>query len=148
MAANVLEALISLIAIAAAVIAMDQGSKAAVRGALGGRTLSLGILGDLRVVESRIWLLRARRLGSKRAMWSALGGGFGGAVVASSVVPSVGPWFGLMLGGAFSHALETDWRGSVCDYVCPRFWPAFNSADVALAAGAAGVLLQLVREIL
>ena len=45
------EALISLIAIAAAVVAVDQGSKAAVRGALGDRTLSLGILGDVRVVE-------------------------------------------------------------------------------------------------
>jgi len=35
----------------------------------------------------------------------------------------------------------------VCDYLCPRFWPAFNLADVALAAGAAGALVQLAREL-
>lgn len=98
-----------------------------------------------------MWLLRARGLGAGAgaggAMWSALGGGLAGALVASAVLPAVGPWFGLMLGGAFSHALETAWRGSVCDYLCPRFWPAFNLADVALAAGAAGALVQLAREL-
>ncbi len=32
-------------------------------------------------------------------------------------------------------------RGSVSDYVCLRFWPAFNLADVAITVGAIGLLL-------
>jgi signal peptidase II len=60
------------------------------------------------------------------------------------VLPALGGPFGLMLGGALSHALETSVRGSVCDYVCLRFWPAFDLADVALAVGALGLGVQLI----
>ena len=31
----------------------------------------------------------------------------------------------------------------VSDYVCLRFWPAFNLADLALTAGAIGILTEL-----
>jgi lipoprotein signal peptidase len=54
-------------------------------------------------------------------------------------------WFaGALLGGSLSHALETSLRGRVVDYVRLRFWPAFNLADVAITAGALGVLAQTV----
>ena len=142
---------LAAIAIASAVAGVDQACKAVVRAVLGDRTLSLGVFGSLRIVESGIWLrrgLRMRRDQSRLVMWRALVGGASGALVASALVPVVAPWFGLALGGAISHALETAWRGSVCDYVCPSFWPAFNLADVALAVGATGVLLQLARYLL
>jgi lipoprotein signal peptidase len=46
-----------------------------------------------------------------------------------------------MLGGSLSHAWETTVHGSVSDYVCLRFWPAFDLADVALTIGALGWLV-------
>ena len=50
---------------------------------------------------------------------------------------------GLLLGGSFSHALETSIRGEVMDYVCLRFGPAFNLADAAILAGTIGIALAL-----
>jgi lipoprotein signal peptidase len=137
---------IAAIAIVSFVVAIDQASKAAIRLALGDGTLSLGALGGVRVVESRIWLLR-RRTAARSRLWTTLAAGTVGAVLASMAVPAVGPWFALALGGACSNALETTVRGSVSDYLCPRFWPAFNLADVAIGTGAMGILLQLIREI-
>jgi lipoprotein signal peptidase len=54
---------------------------------------------------------------------------------------------GLLLGGSLSNAMEGSLRGSVTDYVCLRFWPAFNLADVALTAGAVGLGVALLRAI-
>jgi lipoprotein signal peptidase len=51
---------------------------------------------------------------------------------------------GLLLGGSLSHAVESSLRGSIADYVCFRFWPAFNLADLALAVGAIGTIGELV----
>lgn len=50
--------------------------------------------------------------------------------------------WGLLLGGSLSHAVESSLRGSITDYICLRFWPAFNLADLALAAGAIGMIVQ------
>ena len=41
------------------------------------------------------------------------------------------------------HALESPVRGVVSDYICLRFWPAFNLADVAIVAGGIGVIVTL-----
>ena len=54
---------------------------------------------------------------------------------------------GLLLGGSLSNALESSLRGTVSDYVCLRFWPAFNLADLALAAGAIGILAELLMAV-
>jgi lipoprotein signal peptidase len=54
---------------------------------------------------------------------------------------------GLLLGGSLSHAVETSLRDAVSDYVCLRFWPAFNLADLALAAGAIGALFNLLMVV-
>jgi lipoprotein signal peptidase len=58
------------------------------------------------------------------------------------MAPSYGGFAGLLLGGSLSHLLETTRRGWICDYVCLRFWPAFNLADVALTAGTIGTALN------
>jgi lipoprotein signal peptidase len=67
-------------------------------------------------------------------------------VVASAWIPASGVFVGLLLGGSLSNALEGS-LGSVTDYVCVRFWPAFNLADVALTVGAMGIATQLLRSI-
>ena len=53
------------------------------------------------------------------------------------------PWVGMLLGGSSSHALESAVRGSISDYICLRFWPAFNLADVAITVGAIGVIVTM-----
>jgi lipoprotein signal peptidase len=37
--------------------------------------------------------------------------------------------------------IETSRRGRVCDYLCLRFWPAFNLADAAISIGAVGFVV-------
>ena len=123
--------------------AVDQGVKGLVVGRLGERGLSLGALGELRVVRAQIWSARAPGGLSLRAMWLTwlVAAALSAAVVAA--LPQLGWAFGLLVGGALSHALESWLRGSVCDYLCLRFWPAFDLADVALTLGAAGLALEL-----
>jgi hypothetical protein len=69
------------------------------------------------------------------------------ATAVCTIFPAIGWSFGLLLGAALSHALETSLRGSICDYVCLRFWPAFNLADVALTVGALGLAFELVSAV-
>jgi signal peptidase II len=120
---------------------LDQGVKRLVIARIGQRPLSLGALGELRVVRAQIWSGRAAGRLSLRAMWLVW------AAAAVAAVPALGWAFGLLVGGALSHALETWLRGSVCDYVCLRFCPAFDLADVALTAGAAGVAYELLASL-
>jgi lipoprotein signal peptidase len=61
----------------------------------------------------------------------------------TAVIPSSGWFAGLLLGGSFSHQIESARRGWICDYVCLRSWPAFNLADVALVIGAVGAGLRV-----
>jgi lipoprotein signal peptidase len=60
------------------------------------------------------------------------------------MLPSSAAFVGLLLGGSLSHAVESSLRGSITDYICLRFWPAFNLADLALTAGALGIIAELV----
>ena len=48
------------------------------------------------------------------------------------------------MGGSLSHGIESSSRGWICDYVCLRFWPAFNIADVAITVGACGLVGRLI----
>ncbi len=48
----------------------------------------------------------------------------------------------LLLGGSLSHMIETSRRGRVCDYLCLRFWPAFNLADAAILIGTVGFIVR------
>jgi lipoprotein signal peptidase len=62
-------------------------------------------------------------------------------------VPGAGWPLGLLLGGALSHALETSLRGWICDYLCPRHWPPFDLADVAITLGGVGLALALLARV-
>ena len=123
--------------------AIDQAVKRLVCARVGSRAIPLGGLGELRPVHTRIWAMRVGGSTSLRAMWTAWAGAAAISAAVSVSVPEAEWWFGLMVGGALSHALETSVRGTICDYVCLRFWPAFNVADVAIVAGAAGLLFAL-----
>ncbi|BBY79522.1 hypothetical protein MPUL_06800 [Mycolicibacterium pulveris] len=68
-------------------------------------------------------------------------------MAAAAALPSSAVFVGLLLGGSLSNVIESSLRGSVTDFVCLRFWPAFNVADVALAAGAVGIGFELVRAV-
>ncbi len=122
---------------------IDQGVKSALRRRLGANAVSLGPLGHLRVVTAGLWLARVARRPSPAATWTLWTIAAAALVVASAWLPSSRLFVGLLLGGSLSNALESSIRGRVTDYVCLRFWPAFNLADVALTTGGIGVAATL-----
>ena len=75
-------------------------------------------------------------------MWMLWVLGASALAILAGVIPSSELFVGLLLGGSLSHALETSSRGSVSDYICSRWWPAFNLADVGITIGAVGVMTQ------
>jgi hypothetical protein len=126
---------------------LDHAVKLAVRHALAQRAVSLGSLGELRAGPADIWIGRAGRRVTPLAMWIVWIAAAAAVVVFDARLSWSG-WFpGLLLGGSLSHALEISMRGAVCDYVRLRFWPAFDLADVAIAAGAGGLLAELVAAL-
>ena len=133
----------ALILMLVAVPLADLASKDLLRRVLGSRGAALGPLGSLRLVPARIWLVTFPRRSSPVALWTLWAVAAGALVIASAGIPSSRPFVGLLLGGSLSNALESSLRGRVTDYICLRFWPAFNLADVALTAGAIGVLVEL-----
>lgn len=122
-----------------AVPLLDQAVKLALLARLQGRSIRLGRMGHLRLTRTRMWMLRGTgsHLGTIWTLWTLAAAVLG---YACSLFPVFGAFAGLVAGGALSHALETSLRGCVCDYVCLRFWPAFNLADLALTAGLLGSL--------
>jgi len=121
----------------------DQAVKLLLRRRLGAGSVSLGALGRVRLVESQVWLARAKSRPRPAMLWTLWLSSAAGLTLLTIVDPSCGTRAGLLLGGSLSHALETTRRGGICDYVCLRFWPAFNAADVAITVGAGGLLLNL-----
>ena len=125
----------------------DQAVKRFVRTRVGRGSLSLGVFGRVRVVETQIWMTRALRGVSLPAMWGMWVAAAGASAVICAMVPTLGWAFGLLVGGALSHGLEASLRGSICDYVCLRFWPAFDLADVALTVGLLALAIELVAAV-
>lgn len=125
------------------VVILDQGVKHILRVFVSPGSLSLGAFGDVRVVSTQVWAIRALGRVPAAAMWIIWTAAAAAAIAISMRVPTLAWALGLLLGGALSHALETSLRGSVCDYVCLRFWPAFNLADVAICGGALTLVLHV-----
>jgi signal peptidase II len=129
------------------VVVSDQALKREFRRVLGREVAALGPFGQLRITEGRLWLLRLLNHPSRSMMWTSLVAAAAALVIANSWIPSSAVFIGLLLGGSLSNAAENARRGSVSDYVCLRFWPAFNLADLALAAGAIGTFAELLIAI-
>jgi lipoprotein signal peptidase len=126
----------------------DHGTKQWLLRHLGGRSLSLGPLGSVRMVRSQIWWARLCGRPGKLAL--------GCLWLASAVVlmlwcirtPASAGFAGLLLGGSLSHGVESARSGHVIDYVCLKFWPAFDLSDVAMSTGAIGLVFSGCRILL
>lgn len=127
--------------------AADYAGKRIARRALGARAISLGRAGCLRLVDSRIWLARGGSPIVPALLWCIWLTCAVALTLLTYAVPTCGSGVGLLLGGSLSHALETSRRGYICDYVCLRFWPAFNLADAAITVGTFGILLTAMQRL-
>jgi signal peptidase II len=127
----------------AAVLVSDQAIKLMLRHFVGNNAIALGPCGSLRVVAGRIWLKRLGRRCGGLTLWSVWVAAALPLAICSALAPINTIFVGLLLGASLSHAVETSVRGSVTDYICLRVWPAFNLADLALAAGALGLIGEL-----
>jgi lipoprotein signal peptidase len=124
---------------------VDQAIKLLLRRRLGAGSVSLGSLGRVQVVPAQIWLARPWGRPSLATIWIVWLLSAVALTILSVLAPSCAWCAGLLLGGSVSHALETSWRGGICDYVCLRFWPAFNAADLAITAGVLGLAGNALR---
>ena len=125
-----------------AILASDLALKLLLRRLMGSAAISLGPLGRVQVVEGRLWLRQVH--GPSRLMlWTLWAAAAASLVIASRWVALSPVFAGLLLGGSLGNAVEHSRRGAVSDYVCLRFWPAFNLADLAVALGAIGILAEL-----
>jgi signal peptidase II len=123
-----------------AVFLGDQAIKLLLRRRLGDRAIALGALGNVRTVTGRLWMRRLGPQWSAAAIWCVWLAAAIALVIGSLWVPSSGAFAGLLLGGSLSHAVESSLTGRITDYICLKFWPAFDLADVAITAGAIGTV--------
>jgi signal peptidase II len=125
----------------------DQAIKALLRQRLGDRVVSLGPLGSLRVIDAPIWWARGGLRPTPVMLWIAWLAGAGALVALATRLPGSEWCAALLLGGSLSHMIETSRRGRVCDYLCLRFWPAFNLADAAISIGTVGFIVGVVSAL-
>jgi len=127
---------------------LDHAVKRALKHNLDAGAVSLGSLGVLRLVESRMWMTHLRGAPGLSAIWM-IWIGCATTLVLGVAVGSVPGWCaGVLMGGALSHLIETSMHGRVSDYVCLRFWPPFDLADVGITAGAGGALVAACAAVL
>ncbi len=125
------------------VLVSDQALKLLLRRVMRDEAIALGPFGSVRMVAGRLWLRRLGGPGGDVMIWCLWVAAAVPLIIVSTVVPSSAAFVGLLLGGSLSHAVESSLRGSITDYVCLRFWPAFDLADLALAVGAVGIVGEL-----
>jgi signal peptidase II len=126
---------------------LDQALKHVLQQTIGQRGVALGPLGSLRIIRARIWWTRAKRTPGPGAMWAIWFISAAALVIVSALMPSCAWCAGLLLGGSLSHLVETSRHGFITDYVCLRFWPAFNLADVAITFGSIGLGVGMLAKI-
>jgi|SRR5271170_3425420 signal peptidase II len=140
----------STLYVALVVLLGDQTLKLVLRQRLRSTVLALKPFGEVRIVTGQIWLRRLDRECHGAEIWCLWLAATVPLVIASILLTALAPFVGLLLGGSLSHAVESSLRGGITDYLCLRFWPAFNLADLALVVGAVGTigeLLMLMRTI-
>jgi hypothetical protein len=125
------------------VLVSDQAIKLLLHRLMQDEALALGPLGSVRMVVGRLWLRRGGGPCGSVVIWCCWVAAAVPLVIVSTLFPSSRAFAGLLLGGSLSHALENSLRGSITDYICLRFWPAFNLADLALAVGTIGMISEL-----
>ena len=128
-------------------LVIDLAVKLLLPRVIGSGALPLGPFGSVRMVNGRLWMRRLPGPCSGLTLWGLWTTAAIALLVASQWLASSSVFVGLLLGGSLSNALESSWRGSVSDYVCLRFWPAFNLADLALTVGAIGIIMELLQVV-
>src|SRR4051794_16194038 len=137
------------VALAVAVLVMDQGIKSLVEGSMRvGESISLvpGLL-DLTYIKndggafgilggSRLLLLAGSAVAVVVVLWLLFSG-------RPTRLATVG--CGLILGGAAGNLLDRLGSGKVTDYVHFGFWYIFNAADAAIVVGVGLLLLSALR---
>jgi signal peptidase II len=122
---------------------IDQTVKSVLRHRLGARTIPLGPFVSVRVTHACLWWTRVAGVWSLTRLWTLWSLAAIALVGVGMSTASAAPFVALLLGGSLSHGLEVSRRGRVEDYICSTFWPAFNLADVAITAGALGVVVHV-----
>jgi signal peptidase II len=133
-------------AVAAGVLALDQATKAIVRGSIG-RNERVDVIPG-------VDLINTRNSGVAFGLFS--GGGALVAIVAGIALIALLAFFfthlarplvwlptGLLIGGAAGNLLDRAVEGSVTDFVDLPLWPAFNVADAAITIGVVALLYVL-----
>jgi signal peptidase II len=122
----------------------DQAIKGLLRKRLGDGAVSLGPLGSVRVIDAPIWWVRGGFTPTQVMLWIVWLAGASALVALAIRFPGCEWCAALLLGGSLSHMIETSLRGRVCDYLCLRFWPAFNLADAAISIGTVGFVVRVI----
>jgi signal peptidase II len=136
-----------IIAVAAAVVALDQLSKHLVRSAVD--------VGESHKVIPGLHLVQVRNTGVAFSLFS--GGGTLVLVFTLLALAVLVGFFamrptrpllwlptGLLIGGALGNLIDRIAHGAVTDFIKLPHWPAFNFSDIAITLGV--VLLVLVLE--
>jgi lipoprotein signal peptidase len=126
---------------------VDQALKLLIHQTIGSRAVSLGPLGSLRIIRAKIWWNRSQRSPRLSVMWAIWLLSNAALLGVLPLMPSCDWCAGLLLGGSLSHLLETSRQDCVTDYICLRFWPAFNFADAAITVGAMGLGIGMIAKI-
>jgi signal peptidase II len=134
------------LAVTFVVLVSDQAVKLLLHRFIGSRGLSLGPFGTVRVVAGRLWLRRLGGQTSGAKVWCLWTAAAVPLVIVSALLPACAPFVGLLLGGSLSNGIESSMHGNITDYICLRFWPAFNLADLALTVGVAGMASELLTS--
>ena len=122
----------------AAVIALDQGTKALVRSGVA--------IGDRDGVFPGVEIVHVRNEGVAFSRFS--GGGTVVAVIVGAALLALVAYFvthldkplvwlptGMLLGGALGNVIDRIRDGAVTDFIKLPGWPAFNVADIAITGG-------------
>jgi signal peptidase II len=122
----------------AAVIALDQATKALVRSSVA--------IGDRDGVFPGVEIVHVRNEGVAFSRFS--GGGTVVAVIVGAALLALMAYFvthldkplvwlptGMLLGGALGNVIDRIRDGAVTDYIKLPGWPAFNVADVSITCG-------------
>jgi signal peptidase II len=124
--------------VAAAAVALDQVTKAIVRGnVVPGEHVDVGGVVDIvRVANRGIAFGMLDTAGSAVLVVAAVAfAALLGAFLVSAERPGLWLPIGLLAGGAVGNLIDRIREGYVTDFIDPPRWPAFNVADVEITVG-------------
>jgi signal peptidase II len=126
------------LAVAVAVVALDQLTKAIVRASIE-RTERVHLVAGFDLVNTRNTGVAFGFFSGGGAVVAILAGAALVALLAFFATHATRPlvWLptGLLLGGAAGNLIDRVAEGSVTDFLDPPWWPAFNVADAAITIG-------------